>query len=151
MAIPKLEVKEICKYFSDAFSLSDISLDLYSGEVHAIIGENGSGKSTIIKIISGVLKSDNGAILIDGSAVNIDSVSSAKLSGIHCVWQDINLYPNLTVAENIYMDYLQSSKKNFFTPVNQYQMYRDCCDIFREFGISIDTRTTVAHLGFAQK
>lgn len=151
MAIPKLEVKDICKYFSDAFSLSDISLDLYSGEVHAIIGENGSGKSTIIKIISGVLKPDSGVIFIDGNAVNIDSVGNAKLNGIHCVWQDINLYPNLTVAENIYMDYLQTSKKNFFTPVNQYQMYRDCSNIFREFGISIDTRSTVAQLGFAQK
>lgn len=150
MGIPKLEAKGISKYFSDAFSLSDVSIDLYSGEVHAIIGENGSGKSTITKIISGVLKPDSGVLFIDGNAVCIDSVGIAKLNGIHCVWQDINLYPNLTVAENIYMDY-PHSERNFFTTVNQYKMYSDCSVIFREFGINMDSRTTVGKLGFAQK
>ncbi len=150
MGVPKLEAKGISKYFSDAFSLCDVSIDLYCGEVHAIIGENGSGKSTIIKIISGVVKPDSGVMFIDGNAVTIDSVSSAKANGIHCVWQDINLYPNLTVAENIYMDY-QHSKKNLFGTVNKLKMYQDCSNIFSEFGINIDARTTVSKLGFAQK
>jgi ribose transport system ATP-binding protein len=150
MGIPKLEVKGISKYFSDAFSLRDVSLDLYSGEVHAIIGENGSGKSTVTKIISGVVKPDSGAVFIDGNAVCIDSVSTAKLNGIHCVWQDINLYPNLTVAENIYMDYLPT-KTSLLTSVNKYKMYRDCSTIFSEFDINIDVKTTVSKLGFAQK
>jgi len=65
MGIPKLEIRNVCKYFSDAFSLQDVSLNLYPGEVHAIIGENGSGKSTVIKIICGVMKKDSGVILID--------------------------------------------------------------------------------------
>lgn len=150
MGVPKLEAKEISKYFSDAFSLCDVSIDLYCGEVHAIIGENGSGKSTIIKIISGVVKPDSGVLFIDGNVVNIDSVSSAKANGIHCVWQDINLYPNLTVAENIYMDY-QHSKKKLFGTVNKLKMYQDCSDIFNKLGINIDARTTVSKLGFAQK
>lgn len=150
MGIPKLEIKGISKFFSDAFSLRDVSLDLYSGEVHAIIGENGSGKSTLIKIISGVLKPDSGNIHIDGKVVAIDSVSSAKLNGIHCVWQDISLYPNLTVAENIYMDF-QMTKKNLLTTIDQYQMHYNCNSIFKDFGINIDSKATVGKLGFAQK
>ncbi|MDF2985562.1 MAG: transporter related protein [Eubacterium sp.] len=149
MGIPKLEVKNISRYFSDAFSLCNVSIDLYPGEVHAFMGENGSGKSTVIKIISGVLKQDSGVILIDNSAVNIDSVSSAKRHGIHCVWQDINLYPNLTVAENIYMDHPNTEKS--FLARNQYRMFRECNDIFNEFGINIDTRAKAGQLGFAQK
>jgi len=149
MGIPKLEIRNVCKYFSDAFSLQDVSLNLYPGEVHAIIGENGSGKSTVIKIICGVMKKDSGVILIDGTAVNIDSVASARQHGIYCVWQDINLYPNLTVAENIYMDH--PNTENSLLTRNQYRMYRDCSDIFNEFGINIDSRIKAGQLGFAQK
>ncbi len=150
MGIPKLEVKGINKYFSDTFSLSDVSINLYSGEVHAIIGENGSGKSSITKIIGGVVKPDSGALLIDGNSVSIDGVSNAKSNGIYCVWQDINLYPNLTVAENVYMDY-SYSKKKLFTIVNKYKMHQDCSDIFKSFGIDINTHAIVGQLGFAQK
>ncbi len=149
MGIPKLEIKNINKYFSDSFSLSDVSMDLYSGEVHAFIGENGSGKSTVIKIISGVLKQDSGVVLIDNTAVSIDSVASAREHGIHCVWQDINLYPNLTVAENIYMDHPNTD--NSLLARNQYRMFRDCNEIFGEFGINIDARVKAGQLGFAQK
>lgn len=149
MGIPKLEIKNINKYFSDSFSLSDVSMDLYSGEVHAFIGENGSGKSTVIKIISGVLKQDSGVVLIDNTAVSIDSVASAREHGIHCVWQDINLYPNLTVAENIYMDH--PNTENSLLARNQYRMFRDCNEIFGEFGINIDARVKAGQLGFAQK
>ncbi len=113
------------------------------------MGENGSGKSTVIKIICGVIKMDSGVIFIDDAAVNIGSVASARQHGIYCVWQDINLYPNLTVAENIYMDH--PNTENSFLTRNQYRMYRDCSEIFNEFGINIDTRMKAGQLGFAQK
>ncbi len=149
MGVPKLEVRNVSKYFSDAFSLQNVSLDLYPGEVHAFMGENGSGKSTVIKIICGVIKQDSGVILIDDSAVCVDSVSSAKRHGIHCVWQDINLYPNLSVAENIFMDH-PAFEKSFITR-NKYRMYRDCIEIFSKFGINIDPQSQTGKLGFAQK
>lgn len=149
MRCPKLELKGINKKVSDAFSLHNISLDIFPGEIHAFIGENGSGKSTVIKIISGVLKQDSGEILIDGKPVAIPNVASAKRQGIHCVWQDINLYPNLSVAENIYMDYSESDKN--LLALNKYRMYRDCSNIFEEFGINIDIRTMAGQLGFAQR
>lgn len=150
MNIPKLELKGIYKYISEAFSLSNISLNLNSGEVHAIIGENGSGKSTVVKIISGLLKPDFGEILINGNPVTADSVHAAKMLGIHCVWQDINLYPNLTVAENIYIDHVNVEKK-LFKKINKYQMYHDCSVVFKELGIDIDPTAIAGKLGFAQK
>jgi ribose transport system ATP-binding protein len=150
MGIPKLELSNINICLSDAFSLTDVSLNLYPGEVHALIGENGSGKSTVIKIISGVLKPDSGVIYIDGHSVSIDSVNTAKANGIHCVWQDLTLYPNLTVAENIFMEY-PSTNRYLFSTVNRYKMHQDCAAIFSEFGINIDPRTPAGQLGFAQK
>lgn len=149
MRIPKLEVRNISKHISDAFSLHNVSLDLCSGEVHAFIGENGSGKSTVIKIISGVVKQDSGEVLMDNEPVVIESVAEAKRHGIYCVWQDINLYPNLSVAENIYMDHPKS--QNSFLARNKFRMFRDCTDIFDEFGINIDIRTNAGELGFAQR
>ncbi|WP_244648322.1 ATP-binding cassette domain-containing protein [Ruminiclostridium herbifermentans] len=92
----------------------------------------------------------SGVLLIDGNPVSIEDVSNARTNGIYCVWQDINLYPNLTVAENIFMDY-SYSKKKLFTTVNKYKMHQDCNDIFKSFGIDINPRSTVAQLGFAQK
>ena len=150
MSVPKLQMEGINKYFSESFSICDVSLDLYSGEVHAIIGENGSGKSTLIRIISGLVKPDSGTILLDGIPLNIHSVSMAKQHKIHCVWQDLNLYPNLTVAENIYANTL-SCNTTLFKTVNAYKMYHDCAEIFKEFGINIDPTIPASRLGFAQK
>lgn len=149
MDIKKLELKNINKKISDSFYLEDISLDIYPGEVHAIIGENGSGKSTIMKIISGVIEPDSGELLIDGQPVTIDSVWSSRQNKIHSVWQEVNLFPNLTVAENIFIDHYNNRKMS--KKVNLYKMYSDCNNIFKELAINIDVRTPVSKLGYAQK
>ncbi len=150
MGVPKLEIRGINKYFSESFSLCNVSLDVFPGEVHAIIGENGSGKSTVTKIISGLIKQDSGSIFIDGKPANYNSVSDARQNGIYCAWQDINLYPNLTVAENIYMDYSYLLKGHFNT-VNLYKMFDACSIVFKEFNINIDATARISQLGFAQK
>ncbi len=150
MSIPKLRMEGINRYFSESFSISDVSLDLYSGEVHAIIGENGSGKSTLIKMISGLIKPDSGIIYIDGNPVSIHSVSEARQYKIHCVWQDLNLYPNLSVAENIYANMIHR-KSTLFKTVNMVKLYSDCSEVFHEFGIVIDPSLPASKLGFAQK
>lgn len=150
MNIPKLQLEGINRYFSESFSICDMSLDLYSGEVHAIIGENGSGKSTLIKIISGLIKPDSGTLMLDGIPVSTSSVSIVKQHKIHCVWQDLNLYPNLTVAENIFANTLSRSTTLFKT-VNIYRLYHECAEIFKEFGINIDPTLPANKLGFAQK
>ena len=75
------------------FHLVDINLDLFYGEVHALIGENGSGKSMIINVINGIFKKDSGHIYIDGEEINASSVYEAKRMGIHTVLQEVALYP----------------------------------------------------------
>ena len=100
---PILELKNISKHFPGVQALDDVSLNLYPGEVHAVVGENGAGKSTLMKILSGVYTADQGAVLFDGASVTIHSPRSALNLGIATIYQEFNLVPILSVAENIYL------------------------------------------------
>src|SRR5690554_4928238 len=104
MSSPILVLKDINKYFSEDFSLHNINLDLYQGEVHILMGENGSGKSAIMKIISGIFQSDSGEIILAGNPMHFSNAHEAKKHGIHYIMQDTNLYENLNVAENVFFD-----------------------------------------------
>lgn len=150
MKHPILVLKDINKYFSEDFALCDINLDLYSGEVHIIVGENGSGKSTIMKIISGIVKSDSGHIFFHDQEVCIHSVYEAKKMKIHYALQDVALYPNLTVAENVFADRMPYTNK-VFKSVDFNKLYYDCEVLFSKLGIDLDIYTPVRKLGFAQK
>lgn len=150
MGVPALELKDINKNVSEDFSLCHINIDLFYGEVHAIMGENGSGKSMIISIISGIFKSDGGQIIIDGKEVIINSVYDAKKLGIHSVLQDVALYPNLTVAENVFADKMPFKNK-VFRALDFDKLYYDCSELFKKLKIEIDPRTLLSQLGFAQK
>src|SRR5690606_5791427 len=83
--------------------LNDVRFDLLPGEVHALLGENGGGKSTLIKIISGVHRPDTGTIQINGEAVQLNSPKEAQTRGVATIYQELLLYPELSVAENIFM------------------------------------------------
>ena len=99
-----LEMSNISMTFPGVKALDQVSLNIREGEVHALMGENGAGKSTLIKIISGVQQPDPGAkILLDGKEVEFPSVHASIQSGINAIHQDLSLFPNLTVAENIYL------------------------------------------------
>ena len=100
---PLLEMKGICKTFPGVKALSNVNFRLYRGEVHGLMGENGAGKSTLIKVLTGVYKLDEGEILLDGIRVEATSPQHAQMMGISTVYQEINLCPNLTVAENIFI------------------------------------------------
>ena len=117
MNIPKLSLHNVNKYFSEAFSLENINLDFYSGKVHSIIGENGSGKSSIIKIISGMSSLDSGEMLLDGTPVSFKSVFDAKKAGIYCISQSTSLFPNLSICENIFSN-TTSMKTGIFNTIN---------------------------------
>src|SRR6478752_5764882 len=95
---PVLEVRNIVKTFGGVAALSDVSLDVLPGEVLCLAGENGCGKSTLIKIISGAEKPDSGEILVDGVAYSAMDPAIAIKSGIQVIYQDFSLFPNLTVA-----------------------------------------------------
>jgi ribose transport system ATP-binding protein len=98
---PLLEMRGIGKTFPGVRALSDVSLELRSGEVLALVGENGAGKSTLMKILAGALRAERGSILIDGREVAIGSPRDAELLGIGMIYQEFNLVPQLSALQNI--------------------------------------------------
>lgn len=106
----RLEMKGITKHFGGVKALTDVSLSVEPGEIHALIGENGAGKSTLMKILSGAYQRDKGQIFIDGQEVKITNPKESKDLGIAIIYQEFMLAPDLTVAENIYIDKLSGGK-----------------------------------------
>ncbi|MGG7606220.1 sugar ABC transporter ATP-binding protein [Massilia sp. BKSP1R2A-1] len=100
---PVLEVTGIHKQFPGVKALSDAGLRLFPGEVHTLMGQNGAGKSTLIKVLTGVYQPERGSIVLDGTAIAPTSTQDAQELGISTVYQEVNLCPNLSVAENIFI------------------------------------------------
>jgi rhamnose transport system ATP-binding protein len=100
---PILELENISKNFPGVRALDNVRFSMEAGEVHALLGENGAGKSTLIKIISGVYKPDAGTIHFDGQPIVFNNPREAQAHGIATIYQELSLYPELTVAENIFM------------------------------------------------
>ncbi|TGS06485.1 sugar ABC transporter ATP-binding protein, partial [Mesorhizobium sp. M2E.F.Ca.ET.209.01.1.1] len=98
-----LSATGIFKRFGGITALSDVSLDLRPGEVHALMGENGAGKSTLMKILSGVYTDYEGTVAIDDQAVRFAGVRDAEDAGIAIIHQELNLVPELSVADNIFL------------------------------------------------
>jgi monosaccharide-transporting ATPase len=98
---PLVQMRGVSVSFPGVKALDDVDLRLFPGEVHALMGENGAGKSTLIKSLTGVHRIDRGSILLDGREVSFSSVADAQTHGISTVYQEVNLLPNLSVAENI--------------------------------------------------
>src|SRR5467141_2660 len=100
-AVPVLEMKAISKRFPGVQALSAVDFRLFAGEVHSVMGQNGAGKSTLIKVLTGVHPADSGRILLEGNEIKPSSPLDAQKLGISTVYQEVNLCPNLSVAENI--------------------------------------------------
>ena len=113
-----LELREIDKRFPGVHALKQARFDVRRGEVHALIGENGAGKSTMIKIISGVYQPDDGEILLDGGRVEFSNPREAHLAGIATIYQELGLYPELSVAENIFMGHAPGKKRFGFQTID---------------------------------
>jgi ABC-type sugar transport system ATPase subunit len=108
--MPILELTNISKHFPGVQALDDVHFEMNAGEIHALLGENGAGKSTLIKIISGVYKPDKGAIRLEGQPVVFNNPREAQARGIATIYQELSLYPELTVAENIFMGHAPKRK-----------------------------------------
>ncbi|MFI2435299.1 sugar ABC transporter ATP-binding protein [Streptomyces sp. NPDC018693] len=100
---PVLEMTGVVKEFPGVRALSGVDFRLFPGEIHALMGENGAGKSTLIKVLTGVYSLDGGTITLDGESVRFTSPLQAQQAGISTVYQEVNLCPNLSVAENIFI------------------------------------------------
>src|SRR4051812_24718286 len=96
-----LKVTDVSKRYGAVHALSDVSLEIRPGEIHALCGHNGAGKSTLVKILSGVVRPDEGALTIDDEVVDFRTPLDAQRGGIALVDQELSLVPQLTVAENI--------------------------------------------------
>jgi len=131
-----IELKNIVKTFYGVKALDDVSLSMRKGEVHAVVGENGAGKSTVMKILGGLYFADRGDIYIEGKLRHINNVHTALKNGIGVVYQELHYMPELTVAENIYLHNLPS-KAAFVDKKAMNQNAQDLLD-----GMNVDIRAT---------
>ena len=102
-AHPVVDLRDVAKQFGAVQALRGVHLALYPGEVHALVGENGAGKSTLVKMLGGIHQPDTGAILINGQETTLGSPLDARAAGIAVIQQHPFLFPDLDVAENVYM------------------------------------------------
>ncbi len=137
----------ISKSFPGVKALDKVSLSVNKGEVHGLVGENGAGKSTLMKIMSGVYSADEGEIFIEGQKVVVDSVNKAHELGISIIFQELNLCPHLTVADNIFIG--RTPTVGPF--ISDKQMHEEAKKILDGLGINISTHTRVGSLSVAKQ
>ncbi|MCJ7514267.1 MAG: sugar ABC transporter ATP-binding protein, partial [Anaerolineales bacterium] len=141
-----VSMQRISKSFPGVQALIEVDFDLHAGEIHALMGGNGAGKSTLIKILTGVEKPDSGRILLEGKEVVVRSPQHAQTLGISTVYQEINLCPNLTVAENI----LIGRQPMRFGAIDWKRMNREAREILlRVLGMDIDVTRTLGDYSVA--
>lgn len=145
-----LELRSITKEFPGVRALSNVHFNLKPGEVHVLLGENGAGKSTLIKIISGAHPKDAGEILINSEPIEIHNPHHAQQLGIATVYQELNLIPNLSAAENIFLG-RQPLRKGIIRTINRQVMNRSAKEILDSLEIDINPRIMASKLGIAQK
>jgi ribose transport system ATP-binding protein len=145
-----LYVNGVNKSFFSTQVLSDVSFNLKRGEVHALAGENGAGKSTMMNIISGILPPDSGEIKLFGKRVKFNSPHDAQKAGIGFVHQELALCPHATVAENIYMNKL-SDFTNHVGNINYTKLFKKTEDFLKLFNTKIDPKQIVANLKVADQ
>jgi ribose transport system ATP-binding protein len=145
-----LRMEHIHKSFPGVKALQDVSFDLQEGEVHALVGENGAGKSTLMKILGGVYIPEEGQIVIDNEAIRLKNPSEAILHGISVIYQEFNLIPTLSVAENIFLgkEYIKSHS----TTLDRKMMNKDAAAVMTKLGLPhFDCARLVRNLSVAQQ
>jgi ribose transport system ATP-binding protein len=145
---PILEVKDISKRFPGTQALAGVSLALYPGSIHAVVGENGAGKSTLMNVIAGVYQPDAGSIFIDGKPVHIPSPYAAQRLGVGFVHQEIALCQHLSVAENMFMATINDANQFL---VNMREYSRRAAEFLDAFGANIKPRQRVSQLSISQQ
>ena len=143
-AKPIMTLRHISKRFGATQALDDVSLDVYPGEVQALIGENGAGKSTLIKIMTGIYQPDVGEMRMDGRPIRVRNSQEAQAYGIAAIYQEPMVFPDLNVAENIFI-----SHRNFGPIVRWKQMYQRADEILKQLDIRLDVRQPARGLTLA--
>lgn len=145
---PILKMKNITKTFPGVKALSEVNLELFSGEIHSLMGENGAGKSTLIKIISGVYQFDSGEYYLNDNLVNISTPIDAIEKGISVIYQELSVIDSLTVTENILFNSLPKTKLGRIKWKEAHELAKE---ILKEVGLNIDPSMKLERLSTAQK
>ncbi len=143
-----LEMRNITKTFPGVKALNQVCFQVKKGEVHAIVGENGAGKSTLMKVLNGVYQADSGQIFLEGKEVKIENINKAQELGISLIFQETNLIPQLSVAENFFLGKLPKTKAGL---VNWKYMENQVMAIFSQLDYKIKPREAVVNLSAADK
>jgi ribose transport system ATP-binding protein len=145
--INRVELRDISKSFGGIAALKNVTLKALPGEIHALMGENGAGKSTLMKILSGAYQKDNGQIFIDGEEAMIRNTHDSKALGIGIIYQEFSLVPELSVAENIFLN--QLNKNGAW--INWSKIKQEAGALIESIGFQIDPAEKVTNLSIAQQ
>lgn len=144
---PFLQMTGISKRFHGVQALQKVDFSAELGQVTALVGENGAGKSTLMKILAGIHKRDEGEILLNGQPVKIDSPLAAMHNGISVIHQELNVLPNLSIAENIFVG--REKKKGLFVDSDYYR--QRTLELLKQVDLNVDPNTEARYLSTAQK
>ncbi|WP_327170428.1 sugar ABC transporter ATP-binding protein [Streptomyces sp. NBC_01336] len=145
---PVLELEGVSKSFGAVRALRGVSLRLYAGEAHALAGENGAGKSTLIKVLAGVHRPDTGTVLLDGKPVGFHGPADARDAGVAVIYQEPTLFPDLSVAENIFVG---RQPRRSFGRVDHRAVRRATAELFERLGVDLDPDRPARGLSIADQ
>src|SRR5438093_11007838 len=145
---PVLTLEHAEKSFGAVHALEDGDIALAAGEVHGLVGENGAGKSTLVKILAGVHRPDAGRLLIDGEEAIFDNAKQSQAAGIAIIFQEPTLFPDLSVAENIFVG-VQPLKRG--RRIDARRMRRDALGLFQQLGVRLDPDRIARGLSIADQ
>jgi simple sugar transport system ATP-binding protein len=148
-ATPVLELSGVTKQFGNARALSGVNLRLFAGEVHALMGQNGAGKSTLIKVLTGVYPADQGDMRLAGKSIHATSTLDAQRLGISTVYQEVNLCPNLSVAENIFAGRYPRKGLTGAWAIDWARMHREARVLLTRLNLDIDVTQTLSSYSVA--
>jgi ABC-type sugar transport system ATPase subunit len=152
---PALEVRSLSRSFGPVQALSEVSLELFPGEVLGLLGDNGAGKTTLVRCLSGVLSPDEGSILVDGQEVRLDTPQRARDLGVEVVHQDLELVRTMDVASNLFLNRELRSRQaplKWLRWLDKRRMYRESEAILDRLRIRVPSvRDSIEHLSGGQR
>ncbi|MEG2513196.1 MAG: sugar ABC transporter ATP-binding protein [Acetivibrio sp.] len=142
-----LKLESIVKTFPGVKALDGVHLDVHPGEVHALCGENGAGKSTLMKIIAGAQPYTSGKMYVNGEEVVFHSTKEAERKGIAMIYQEFNMVPDLSVAENMYLGRLPQKS---YGAVDWKKLYKDAQEVLNRLNLKVNSKTKISHLSVGE-
>ncbi|MCW2916918.1 MAG: D-ribose transporter ATP-binding protein [Actinomycetia bacterium] len=145
---PTLALVNVSKSFGAVQALQGVTLELYAGEVHALAGENGAGKSTVVKTFAGVYRPDSGQVQVDGEPVIFHGPADAQQAGVAVIYQEPTLFPDLSVAENIFMG---RQPRTSFGRIDRRAMHAETAELFARLGVALNPQQPARGLSIADQ